>query len=258
MSQPNGAATVVADNLTMIGRSTRHSIRDVETLLMSVMLPVVLMLLFVYVFGGAIQTGTHYVNYVVPGIILLCAAFGSSSTAVSVATDMVNGIVDRFRSMQIASSAVLTGHVVASLARNLDATAVVIAVALALGWRPTAGLAQWVGAIALTGYFILAISWLSAALGLLAGSPQAATGFTFLILFVPYVSSAFVPTSTMPGFLQGFAAHQPVTPIIETMRGLLMGTPIGGNGWLALTWCTAILLASYAAAAVLFRRRARH
>lgn len=255
MTALTSTAHVVDDNLAMIGRSLRRSSRDLESLLMGVMLPVILMLLFVYVFGGAIQTGTAYVNYVVPGILLLCAGFGSAGTAVSVCTDMVNGIVDRFRSMQVASSAMLTGHVVASLARNLVATGVVIGVGLAVGWRPAAGPAQWAAAIGLLVLFVLAVSWLSAALGLLAGSPETANGFTFLVLFLPYVSSAFVPVSTMPSFLQGFAEHQPVTPVIETMRGLLVGGPIGSDGWLAVGWCLLILAVSWTGAGMLFRRR---
>jgi ABC-2 type transport system permease protein len=246
---------VATDSSAMIWRSLRRTSRDLESLMMAVLLPVILMLLFVYVFGGAIRTGTAYVNYVVPGILLLCAGFGSSGTAVSVCTDMVNGIVDRFRSMRIVSSAMLTGHVVASLARNLVAMTLVVAVAFAVGWRPTAGPVQWLGAAGLTALFILAFSWLSAALGLLAKSPETASGFTFLILFLPYVSSAFVPVDTMPSFLRGFASHQPVTPVIETLRGLLMGGPVGATAWVALAWCVGIGAASWLAATVLFHRR---
>ncbi len=255
MSGVTPLAGFAGENAAMIARSVRHTSRDVETLVMSVILPVMLMLMFVYVFGGAIETGSAYVNYVVPGILLLAAGFGSATTAVSVCADMVSGIVDRFRSMPISGSAMLTGHVVASLARNLLSTAVVVGVGYAVGWRPVAGPLQWVAALALVALFILAISWLSAALGLVAGSPESANAFTFVILFLPYLSSAFVPTSTMPAFLRGFAENQPVTPVIETLRGLLMGTPIGDSEVLAVAWCLLVLLASWAAAAVLFRRR---
>ncbi len=255
MSAVTPLAEFAGENAAMIARSIRHASRDVETLLMSVILPVLLMLMFVYVFGGAIETGSPYVNYVVPGILLLAAGFGSATTAVSVCADMVSGVVDRFRSMPISGSAMLTGHVVASLARNLLSTAVVVGVGYAVGWRPVAGPLQWVAALALVALFILAISWLSAALGLVAGSPESANAFTFVILFLPYLSSAFVPTSTMPAFLRGFAENQPVTPVIETLRGLLMGTPIGDSAVLAVAWCLLVLLASWAAAAVLFRRR---
>jgi len=255
MSALTPLAELAGENAAMIARSIRHTSRDVETLIMSVILPVMLMLMFVYVFGGAIDTGAPYVNYVVPGIILLAAGFGSATTAVSVCSDMVNGVVDRFRSMPISGSAMLTGHVVASLARNLLSTAVVIGVGYAVGWRPVAGPVQWAGALALVALSILAVSWLSAALGLVAGSPEAANGFTFVILFLPYLSSAFVPTATMPAVLRGFAENQPVTPVIETLRGLLMGTPPGTDAILAVAWCLLLLTGSWAASAVLFRRR---
>ena len=246
----------VADSRVMIVRSLRHTVRNVDVMLTAVMLPVVLMLLFVYVFGGAMNTGTpDYVNYVVPGIILLCAGFGAGSTAISVAGDMENGIISRFRSMPITSSAVVTGHVVASVVRNLVATALVLCVAFAVGWRPDAVLIEWVAALGVVVLFILAISWLSAAFGLLLKTVEAANAYTFILLFLPYVSSAFVPTSTMPSWLHGFAEHQPVTPVIETLRGLWMGTPIGNDAWLAIAWSSAILLGSYAWATWLFRNR---
>ena len=212
-------------------------------------------LLFVYVFGGAIDTGTQYVTYVVPGIILLCASFGSATTAVSVCNDMVSGIVDRFRSMPILSSAVLTGHGVASLLRNLAATVVVVGIGLLMGFRPTAGPLEWLGVIGLLSIFVLAISWVSAALGVLAKTPEAASGFTFAFLFLPYVSSAFVPTESMPGWLHAFAEHQPVTPIIEAVRGLLTGTPVGNSWWLALLWFGGITVVAYVVSSTLFRRR---
>lgn len=199
-------------------------------------------------------------TYVVPGIILVCAGFGAGSTAVAVAMDMENGIVDRFRSMPITSSAVLTGHVTASLVRNLVATTLVIGVALLVGWRPNATPLEWLAAIGVAVLFIASISWLSAAFGLLAGNAEAANGYTIVIMFVPYVSSAFVPTDTMPSVLQGFAEYQPVTPVIETLRGLWMGQlstagTIGDQAWWAIGWCVAIGAASYVAAAWLFRNR---
>ncbi|WP_243074219.1 ABC transporter permease [Microbacterium sp. SS28] len=239
-----------------VRRSLTHSLRDVESLLMAVMLPVLLMVLFTYVFGGAIDPSGGYVDYVVPGIILLCAGFGAASTAVSVANDMKHGIIDRFRTMPLRASAVLTGHVVASLVRNLLATGVVIGVALLLGFRPTADLWEWVAAIGLIALYILAITYLFAAIGLAAGSPEAASGYGFIILFVPYLSSAFVPVSTMPEWLQWIAENQPVTPIIETLRGLLLGTPLDTEPWWALFWCLAILAIAFVWGAWLFRRKA--
>lgn len=240
---------------TFIGRSLRHTVRNVDALIMAIVLPVILMALFTFVFGGAIQPGGGYVDYVVPGIILLCAGFGSASTAVDVANDMTTGVIDRFRTMPIRSFAVLTGHVVASLARNLVATMVVIGVALAIGFRSSAGPLEWLGAIGLIALFILAITWLYAAIGLAARSVEAANGFGFALLFVPYLSSAFVPTDTMPVFLRWIAENQPVTPIIEAMRSLLSGTPMGNNAWWAVGWCLLIIIGSYLWGAWLFRRR---
>ncbi|MFE4727012.1 ABC transporter permease [Microbacterium sp. NPDC056736] len=239
-----------------VGRSLLHSLRDGESLVMAIMLPVLLMVLFTYVFGGAIDPTGGYVDYVVPGIILLCAGFGAASTAVYVANDMKAGIIDRFRTMPLRASAVLTGHVVASLLRNLLATGVVIGVALLVGFRPTAGAWGWAGAIALIALYILAITYLFAAIGLAAGSPEAANGYGFIILFVPYLSSAFVPVTTMPEWLQWVAENQPVTPIIEALRSLLLGTPMDDNAWWAVGWCLAILIVSFAWGAWLFRRKA--
>jgi len=239
-----------------VRRSLTHSLRDGESLLMAILLPVMLMVLFTFVFGGAIDPTGGYVDYVVPGIILLCAGFGAASTAVYVANDMKLGIIDRFRTMPLRSSAVLTGHVVASLVRNLLATGVVIGVALLLGFRPTAGVWGWLGAIGLIALYILTITYLFAAIGLAAGSPEAASGYGFIILFVPYLSSAFVPVETMPEWLQWIAENQPVTPIIETIRGLLMGTPLDTQPWWALFWCGLILAVSFAWGAWLFRRKA--
>lgn len=239
-----------------VGRSLLHSLRDGESLLMAIMLPVLLMVLFTYVFGGAIDPSGGYVNYVVPGIILLCAGFGAASTAVYVANDMKAGIIDRFRTMPLRASAVLTGHVVASLLRNLLATAVVIGVALLVGFRPTADVWGWIGAVALIALYILTITYLFAAIGLAAGSPEAANGYGFIILFLPYLSSAFVPVTTMPEWLQWVAEYQPVTPIIEALRSLLMGTPMGDAGWWAIGWCLVILAISFAWGGWLFRRKA--
>jgi ABC-2 type transport system permease protein len=242
---------------TMIGRSLRMSRRNVDALLTSLMLPVMLMLLFVYLFGGAIQTGTKYVTYVVPGVLLLCAGFGASMTAVSVSHDMAEGVIDRFRSMDIGGSAVIAGHVVASVARNLVSTALVLGIAFAIGFRPQAGVAEWLAAIGVLVLFLLAISWFSAAIGLVARSPEAAGGFTFFVSFLPYPSSAFVPVATMPGWIQGFARHQPVTVVVETLRGLLLDLPNGPDTRSAVLWCAGILLGSVVLAAGLFKLRTR-
>jgi ABC-2 type transport system permease protein len=241
---------------TFVHRSVLHSIRNLEALLMAVLLPVLLMLLFTWVFGGAISPDGGYVTYVVPGVIVLCAGFGAASTAVEVADDMQTGIIDRFRTMPIPGAAVLTGHVVASLLRNLVATAVVIVVAVAVGFRPDATVTEWLAATGLIAVYILAITYVFAAIGLAASGPEAASGYGFVLLFLPYLSSAFVPVDTMPSWLQPVSEHQPVTPIIETIRGLLTGTPIGGNAALALGWCFGILAAAVTWSAWLFHRKA--
>ena len=242
--------------LIFVGRSLRHSLRDGESLLMAIMLPVMLMLMFTWVFGGAIDPSGAYVDYVVPGIILTCAGFGASSTAVYVANDMRTGIIDRFRTMPLRAGAVLTGHVVASLIRNLVATAIVIGVGVLVGFRPTADFGEWVATGALIALYILAITYLFAAIGLAAGSPEGANGYGFILLFLPYLSSAFVPVPSMPEWLQPIAEYQPVTPIIETIRALLMGTPVDSEPLWAIVWCLAILVVAVMWGAWLFRRKA--
>lgn len=241
---------------TLIGRSLRHAVRDVESMLMAVALPVMLMLMFTFVFGGALDPDGGYVDYVVPGIVLTCAGFGASSTSLSVATDMSSGFVDRLRTMPVRASAVITGHVVASLVKNLFATAVVILVAVAIGFRPTAQVADWVLAIGLVAAYILAITYIFAAIGLTAKSPESANGYGFILLFLPYVSSAFVPVETMPRWLEAFADNQPITPIIDALRALLVGTPMGDSGLLALGWCLLILGFAVVWATSLFRTKA--
>lgn len=253
------ALRTVQDSGTMLDRNLRHTLRSPDTMIMTIALPVMILLMFVYVFGGAMDVGPGaYIDYVVPGIILLCAGFGASTTAVSISTDLAEGIIDRFRTMAIARSAVLTGHVAESLIRNLITTGLVIVVAVALGFRPTTEPLRWLGALGVIAMYVLALSWLSAALGLVARNPEAANGFTFFFMFLPYVSSAFVPTESMPSWLHRFAENQPVTPVIETMRGLLMGTPIGDSALLAVLWCAGIAVVGYVAAGALFRRRTRN
>ena len=239
-----------------VGRSLRHSLRDGESLLMAIMLPVMLMLMFTWVFGGAIDPSGAYVDYVVPGIILTCAGFGASATAVYVANDMRTGIIDRFRTMPLRAGAVLTGHVVASVLRNLIATAIVIGVGVLVGFRPTANVWEWIALAGLIALYILAITYLFAAIGLAAGSPEGANGYGFVLLFLPYLSSAFVPVASMPDWLQPVAANQPITPIVETIRGLLTDAPLQGEAWWAVGWCLVILLASTIWGAVLFRHKA--
>ena len=261
-------ARSLGDTQVMIARSLRRSVRDPEAFITALALPVILMLLFVYVFGGAFNAGVHtagalsggYANYVVPGLIVLCAAYGAGTTAVAVATDMSSGIVDRFRSMPVAAWTVLAGQIVASLARNLLATALVIGVGLAVGWRPTGGPLDWLAAVALIVLFVTALSWLAACFGLVVGSPEAANGATFALMFIPYLSSAFVPASTMTRVLRPIAANQPFTPLIESMRGLWMGytstgANVGHEALLAVVYFGGILIVTAVLASWLFRHR---
>ena len=258
----------LSDTQVMIARSLRRSVRDPEAFITALALPVILMLLFVYVFGGAFNAGVHaagavaggYANYVVPGLIVLCAAYGAGTTAVAVATDMSSGIVDRFRSMPVAAWTVLAGQIVASLARNLLATALVIGAGLAVGWRPTGGPLDWLAAAGLIVLFITALSWLAACFGLVAGSPEAATGATFALMFIPYLSTAFVPAATMTRVLRPVAANQPFTPLIEAMRGLWMGytstgVSVGHAALLAVVYFGALLVLTASLASWLFRHR---
>ncbi|MGW1882153.1 ABC transporter permease [Streptomyces sp. NPDC001970] len=247
----------LSDALTLTGRGIRLSRRNIDAVITSMLLPVMLMLIFVYFFGGAIDTGTEYVTYVVPGVLLLCAGFGSSTTAVSVSEDMKSGIIDRFRSLDIGGIPILAGHVTASAARNLVSTALVLVVAFAIGFRPSASASAALAAAGILLAFIVAISWLSAAAGLLAKSPEAAGGFTFFMMFLPYPSSAFVPIGTMPSWLHGFAEHQPVTPVLESLRGLLLDQPVGNTPWIALGWCAGLLAVGVGLSGVLFSVRTK-
>jgi ABC-2 type transport system permease protein len=261
-------ADALTDTGVMIARSLRRSVRDPEAFITALALPVILMLLFVYIFGGAFNAGIKaaggggagYVNYVVPGLIVLCAGFGAGTTAVAVATDMSTGIIDRFRSMPIAAWSVLAGQIVASVARNLLATALVIAVGLAVGWRPTGGALDWLAAAGLIVLFITALSWLAACFGLVVGSPEAATGASYILMFIPYLSTAFVPADTMTRVLRPVAANQPFTPLIEAMRGLWMGhtstgAAVGHEALLAVVYFGAILVLTASLASWLFRHR---
>jgi ABC-2 type transport system permease protein len=242
--------------LTLTARSVRHSVRSVDALITAIVLPLMLLLLFVYVFGGAISTSGDYLDYVVPGIILLCAGFGSAATAVSVTQDLQSGVADRFRAMDVPGAALVGGHVAATVARNVVSTTIVVGLAFALGFDGDAGVLDWLGVVALLVLFMSAIAWLSACFGLVAGSVETANASAFFVMFLPYVSSAFVPVATMPDGLAWVAEHQPVTPIVETLRHLMLGTP-GGDAAAAVAWCAGGIALGIAAATVLYRRRVR-
>ncbi|HTE22171.1 MAG TPA: ABC transporter permease [Candidatus Limnocylindria bacterium] len=242
---------------TLIVRSAKHIIKNPDQLMSVAFQPIMFMLLFRYVFGGAIKTeGTTYVNFLVAGILVQSAAFGASYTALGIATDMQRGIVDRFKSLPMLPSAVLVGHTVADLVRNTVSSIIMILVGLAVGFRPAASFLEWILVFAILLLFTFAMSWLSAIMGLFAKSVEAVQWMTFVFVFpITFASSAFVPTDGMPKYLRIFAENQPVTQVIEAIRALLVGTPIGDYGWKALAWCTGILLVSVFVSVRLFRTR---
>lgn len=255
----NGSAFywLMSDWMTSIQRSIRHIFRNADSLVTGIVLPIIIMLLFVVVFGGAVSTGTAYINYVVPGVIMTCVGYGSTTTAMIINRDITSGVFDRIRTLPIARSSLLVGHVTGSLLRNIISASLVFAVAIGIGFRPNATLSEWLAVAGLLALVILAISWLSVIIGLITKSTDAASGATFSIMFLPYLSSAFVPVETLPHWLRGFAENQPITPIIETLRGLLIGAPIHGSAKAAVIWAAGILALSFAIAMAIFRIKAR-
>ena len=246
----------LSDTRVMIGRSVRHAMRNGEQIVVATMLPLVQLLVFRYLFGGAIDTGSvGYASYVIAGLIVISVAFNASNTAAGMANDLSEGIVERFRSMPMLSTAVLTGHVVASVVRHFISIAVVVLVGLLIGFTPRGSVLQWLAALGLLAVFAATVSWLSMIFALVTKTVEGASGLSLIIVFVPYASSAFVPPETMPGVLQGFVNNQPFTPLIDAVRGLLLDLPIGNSAWIALAWWTGILLLSVPAASLLFRRR---
>jgi len=245
------------DSGVLIKRSITHMFKHMDQLLGLFVQPIMFMLLFRYVFGGAIQTGgTSYVNYLVAGILVQTIAFGSMTTSFAVATDLSRGIIDRFKSLPMFSGTVLIGHVTADLLRNVIASTVMILVGLAVGFRPVANVTDWVLIIGMILLFSFAISWVGAILGLLARAPEAVQWMGFFVIFpLTFASSAFVPTEGMPGPLRAFAENQPVTHVIGALRSLMVGTPMGDHAWLALIWCLAVIIISIPLTAYLFRTR---
>ncbi len=243
-------AHALRDSSTMTRRQLKRLLRYPSMTVQLVATPVVLLLLFVYVFGGTLGAGLGggrdtYVNYVVPGILLMAAVIAATGTAVMVAMDMTEGIVARFRTMQISRASVLTGHVVGSVIQQLLGMAFIIGVALAIGFSPNASVVEWLATIGLLTLFVLAVTWLSVALGLKSPTPEAASNAPMPLILLPFLGSGFVPTDSMPTVLRWFANYQPFTPIMETVRGLLLGTPIGSSGAIATAWCAGIALLSY-------------
>jgi ABC-2 type transport system permease protein len=244
------------DTRVMLGRSLRHVTRSVDTIITVTIMPIAFMLLFVYVFGGAIKAGTgSYVNYLLPGILLIAIASGISYTAYRLFIDLQSGIFERFHSMPIARSSVLWGHVLTSLVSNAISVVVIVLVAFVMGFRSSAGVLAWLAVAGILVLFTLALTWIAVIAGLSAKSTDGAGAFSYPIIFLPFVSSAFVPTASMPGPVRAFAENQPVTSIVNTIRALFQQQPVGGEIWIALAWCAGILVIASAVAMVAYRRK---
>jgi ABC-2 type transport system permease protein len=246
----------LSNTRVMLGRSMRHVTRSMDTIITVTIMPIAFMLLFVYVFGGAIQAGTdNYVNYLMPGILLIAIASGVSYTAYRLFNDMQSGIFERFHSMPIARSSVLWGHVLTSLVSNAISVVVIVLVALLMGFRSSAGVLAWLAVAGILVLFTLALTWLAVIAGLSANSQDGAVAFSYPLIFLPFVSSAFVPTASMPGPVRAFAENQPVTSIVNTIRALFEQQPVGGEIWTALAWCAGLLFIAYAFAIAAYRRK---
>ncbi|WP_332602934.1 ABC transporter permease [Arthrobacter sp. S2(2024)] len=244
------------DTAVLLGRSMRHIFRSADTIITTAITPIALMLLFAYVFGGAIRTGTeNYVNYLLPGIMLIAIASGIAYTAVRLFTDMKSGIFERFHSMPIARSSVLWAHVLTSMVANGLSLVIIMLVALLMGFRTSASLLAWLAIVGILALFTLALTWLAIIAGLTAKSVDGAGGFSYPLIFLPFISSAFVPTATMPGPVRAFAENQPVTSIVNTIQDLFEQRPIGNDIWVALAWCLGILIIAYFFATAAYRRR---
>ncbi|GIM92266.1 ABC transporter permease [Paractinoplanes toevensis] len=245
-----------ADTAVLTGRTMRHVTRSMDTIITTAITPIAMMLLFVYVFGGAIDTGSaSYVNYMLPGILLITIASGISYTAFRLFNDIQGGIFERFQSMPIARSGVLWAHVLTSLAANLISLVLVFLVALLIGFRTGAGALAWLAVVGILVLFTLALTWLAVIPGLTAKSVEGASAFAYPLIFLPFISSAFVPTATMPGPVRAFAENQPVTSIVNTIRDLFARQPVGHDVWIALGWCVGILVVAYILATMSYRRR---
>ena len=249
------ATHFVGDTAALLGRSLRHVGRSPDTIITTAVTPIAMMLLFVYVFGGAIQTGADdYIDYMLPGILLITIASGIAYTAYRLFLDMKGGLFERFQSMPVARSSVLWAHVLTSLVANLVSLVVVVLVALLMGFRSGADVLAWLAVAGILILFTLALTWLAVIPGLTASSVEGASAFSYPLIFLPFLSSAFVPTDTMPGPVRAFAEHQPVTSIVNAIRGLFAEQSMGNDLWIALAWCVGLLAIAYAFAMAVYRR----
>lgn len=250
----------VADTATLTGRSMRHIFRSADTIITTAVTPIALMLLFVFVFGGALKQSIgseNYVNYLLPGILLIAVASGIAYTAYRLFNDLQSGIFERFHSMPIARSSVLWAHVLTSLVANGITLAIIFAVGFVMGFRTGAGPLAWLAVIGILLLFTLALTWLAIIAGLSAKTIDGATAFSYPLIFLPFISSAFVPTETMPGPVQWFAENQPVTSIVNTIQALFAEKPVGSDIWVALAWCVGILVVAYVFAIIAYRKKVR-
>lgn len=244
------------DTSVLLGRSLRHILRSPDTIITTTVMPIAFMLLFVYVLGGAINSGSDsYLSYLLPGILVITIASGISYTAFRLFLDLKGGIFERFQSMPIARSSVLWAHVGTSLVANLISLLIVVLVALLMGFRSGAGILAWLAILGILLLFTLALTWIAVIPGLTAKSVDGASAFSYPLILLPFISSAFVPTDTMPGPVRAFAEHQPVTSIVNSIRDLATQQPVSNDIWLALAWCVAILIVAYAFAMVVYRRK---
>jgi ABC-2 type transport system permease protein len=250
------ATHFLGDTAVLTGRTLRHVTRSLDTIITTAITPIAIMLMLVYVFGGAIDTGSvSYVNYMLPGILLITIASGISYTAFRLFGDMQGGIFERFQSMPIARSGVLWAHVLTSLVANVISLVLVVGVALVMGFRSGAGVLAWLAVVGILVLFTLALTWLAVIPGLTAKTVDGASAFAYPLIFLPFISSAFVPTDTMPGPVRAFAEHQPVTSIVNTIRAVFTQQPVGTGIWTALAWCVGILLVAYLFANLVYRRK---
>jgi ABC-2 type transport system permease protein len=245
-----------SDTTVLLGRSLRHITRSADTIITTVITPVAMMLMFVYVFGGAIDIGpVQYIDYMLPGILLITIASGIAYTTLRLFTDMQSGIFERFQSMPIARSGVLWAHVLTSLVANLMSLVIVVGVALLMGFRSGAGVLAWLAVVGILLLFTLALTWIAVIAGLTAKTVEGGSAFAYPLIFLPFLSSAFVPTETMPGPVRWFAENQPVTSIVNSVRDLFAQQPVGDDIWTALAWCVGILVVAYFFAMVAYRRK---
>ena len=250
-------AHVIGDTVALTDRSLRHILRSPDTIITTVVTPVALMLLFVYVFGGAIHGGStaSYVDYLLPGIVLITIASGVAYTAYRLFLDLQGGIVERFQSMPIARPSVLWAHVLTSMAANLTSVVLVVGIALLMGFRTGTSVLAWLGVAGILVLFTLTLTWIAVLAGLSAKTVDGASGFSYPLIFLPFISSAFVPTESMPTAVAWFAEHQPVTAVVDSIRALFEQEPVGGDLWIALAWLVGILALAYALAVRAYRRK---